>query len=82
MSAVAFVIATFTSPENISTNPQSILWLLPLVAAIAVVYKATKVPTIKLGSFLKEAVLLFGSIIVFMIVTALVLCVLAWLITE
>jgi hypothetical protein len=82
MSAVAFVIATFTSPENISTNPQSILWLLPLVAAIAVVYKATKVPTIKIGSFLKEAVLLFGSIIVFMIVTALVLCVLAWLITE
>jgi len=82
MSAVAFVIATFTSPENISTNPQSMLWLLPLVAAIAVVYKATKVPTIKLGSFLKEAVLLFGSIIVFMIVTALVLCVLAWLITE
>jgi ABC-type Co2+ transport system permease subunit len=82
MSAVAFVIATFTSPENISTNPQSMLWLLPLVAAIAVVYKATKVPTIKIGSFLKEAVLLFGSIIVFMIVTALVLCVLAWLITE
>jgi len=82
MSAVAFVIATFTSPENISTNPQSMLWLLPLVAAIAVVYKATKVPTIKLGPFLKEAVLLFGSIIVFMIVTALVLCVLAWLITE
>jgi len=82
MSAVTFLIATFTSPENISTNPQSILWLLPLVASIAVVYKATKVPTIKLGSFLKETVLLFGSIIVFMIVIALFLCTLAWLITE
>jgi ABC-type Co2+ transport system permease subunit len=82
MSAVAFILASFTSPERISTNPRSVLWLLPLVAAIAVVYKATKVPTIKISSFLKEAVILFGSIIVFMLVTALVLCALAWLITD
>ncbi len=69
-------------PEKISTNPQSILWLLPLVAAIAIVYKATKLTEIKAQSFLKETVVLFGSIIVFMFVTALILYVLAWLITE
>lgn len=78
----AFVIATFTTPENVGVNPQSMLWLLPLAGAIAVVYKATKVPKIKTVSFLKESLLLFGSIVVFMLVTALVLFALTWLITQ
>jgi len=77
-----FVIATFTVPERIGVDPKSMLWLLPLVAAIAVVYKATKLPKIKPLYFLKESVILFGSIVVFMAVTALVLCILAWIITE
>jgi len=47
-----------------------------------VVYKATKLPTIKAGVFLKAAAVLFGSIIVFMVLIALALCILAWLITE
>jgi hypothetical protein len=75
-----FIIASFTVPEQIRTNPQSILWLLPLAAAIAVVYKATKLPTITVGVFLKEAAILFGSIIVFVAITALALYALAWLI--
>ena len=78
----AFVMATFTVPEEITTDPQSMLWLLPLVAAIAIVYKATKLPEIKIANFLKESVLLFGSIIIFMLVTALVLYSIAWLILE
>jgi len=78
----ALVMATFTTPEKISANPQSILWLLPLVAAIAIVYKATKVPEIKFAHFIKEAMILFGSIVVFMFIAALALCALAWLITE
>jgi ABC-type Co2+ transport system permease subunit len=78
----ALVVASFTAPEKIGANPQSMLWLLPLVAAIVVVYKATKLPEIKIGNFLKEVAILFGSIVVFMIITGLVLCVLARLITE
>ena len=82
MSAIAdFVMATFTAPENIQTNPQSMLWLLPLVAAIAAAYKATKLPTITAGVFLKEVAILSGSIVAFVIITALVLYALAWLIT-
>jgi len=77
-----FVIATFTTPEEIGTNPQSMLWLFPLAAAIAVVYKATKLPTITAGNFIKETSALFGSIVVFIIITALALYALAWLITE
>lgn len=78
----ALLMATFTTPEKINSNPQSILWLLPLVAAIAIVYKATKVPEIKTTHFLKEAMILTGSIVVFMFIAALALCALAWLITE
>jgi len=78
----AFVTATFTIPEKIGVTPQSMLWLLPLVASIAIVYKTTKMPKIKAANFLKEVVILFGSIIIFMIITALALCALAWLITE
>jgi hypothetical protein len=82
MSVIAdFIMATFTAPENIRTNPQSMLWLLPLVAAIAVAYKATKLPTITAGVFLKEVAILFGSTIVFVIITALVLYALVWLIS-
>jgi hypothetical protein len=76
------VMATFTMPEKITTDPQSMLWLLPLVAAIAIVYKATKLPEIKIFNFVKESVILFGSIVIFMFVTALVLYSIAWLVIE
>lgn len=76
------VIGTFTTPERIGTDPQSMLWLLPLAAAIAVVYKATKVSKISAGHFLKESVLLFGSIVIFIITAAVVLYIVAWLVTE
>jgi hypothetical protein len=78
----AIVMANFTAPEAIGTTAQSLLLLLPVVAAIAVVYKATKVPTISAGNFLKESVVLFCSIVVFMVVTALVLSGVAWLVLE
>ncbi len=78
----ALLLANFTTPERIGVDPQSMLWLLPLVASIAIVYKATKVPKITAVNFLKETVVLFGSIVIFMIITALVLCASAWFITE
>jgi hypothetical protein len=77
-----FAAATFTAPQEIGTNPQSMLWLLPLVAAIAIVYKATKLSKVTAGVFLKEVAALFGSIVVFIFITALILYALAWLITK
>ena len=82
VTMTALLLADFATPEKIGVNPQSMLWLLPLVASIAVVYKATKVPKITAVSFLRETVVLFGSIVIFMIITAFVLCAVAWLITE
>ncbi len=83
MSIIAdFVMATFTTPEKIGATPQSMLWLLPLVAAIAIVYKATKLPEIKAANFLKEVVILFSSIVVVLSIIALVLCTFVWVIIE
>ncbi len=76
------IIASFTAPVEIGTNPQSMLWLLPLAAAIAVVYKATKLPTLTADKFIKETILLSGSIVVFLATTALVIYALAWFFTE
>ena len=82
MSIANILIATFTAPEHIGTNPASMLWLLPLTAAIAIVYKAMKLQKITTGNFIREVVVLFGSIVVFLLVTALSLYALAWLVTE
>ena len=82
MTTASFILASFTIPEKIGTTPQSMLWLLPLVLAIAIVYKATKLPEIKAINFIKESVVLFGSIVVFMLVTAIILYGIAWLVLE
>jgi len=80
LALAADIMAQFRVPEEIGTNPRSLLLVLPLLVAIAVVYKATKVPKVTVGNFLKETMLLFGSIFVFMMITALVLAAVAWLI--
>ena len=79
---MSYIMAGFVAPEEIGTVPQSLLLLLPLVAAIAVVYKAIKVPRVTAGSFVKESIILFGSIIIFMVITALVLSAVAWFVTS
>ena len=78
----SLLLASFTMPEQIGTTPLSMLWLLPLVASIAVVYKATKLPEIKAANFIKESVVLFGSIVIFMLVIAFILYAIAWVVLE
>jgi len=78
----AFLLANFTIPEQIGVTPRSMLLLLPLVASISIVYKTTKLPKISFVHFLKESVVLFGSIVIFMAITALILVAIVWLITE
>jgi hypothetical protein len=75
-------LASFTTPMHIDTNAASMLWLLPLVASIVVVYKATKVHKIWPYLFFKESALLFGSILVFIVAAALILYGMAWIVTD
>lgn len=76
------ILMTFTIPEYIGLTPWSLLWSLPLLASICIVYKATKVHNIRFKSFTKETASLFGSIMVFLAAAAIVLCVIAWLFNE
>ncbi|MHC4212505.1 MAG: hypothetical protein ACYSWP_03925 [Planctomycetota bacterium] len=82
LDSFAATIANFTIPENIGTEATALLWVLPLAAAIAVTYKATKLPSIKALDFIKESAILFGSIVVFIVTSALVLYTTAWLISR
>jgi len=82
MSAITtLILANFTMPERVGVTPLSMLWLLPLALSIAVVYKATKVREVRAAGFIKESVVLFASIVVFMFITAVVLLGFAWLVT-
>ena len=76
------LLLTFLTPERIGVTPFSILWAIPLVASISIVYKATKVYSIEPKAFAKETAGLFGSIVAFLLVAALVLCAIAWLFNE
>lgn len=75
------ILASFTNPVHIGTTPASLLWIFPLLAAIAIIYKAIKLRVLFWGKFLKEVGLLFLTISVFMILTGVALNMLVWLIT-
>ena len=82
ISELGYLAATFTAPENIGTNPQSMLWMFPLLLAISLVYKATKIRVIFFGRFFKQVGLLFATISVFMIFLGAALIFLVKLINE
>ena len=67
---LGYILAGFWAPVHISTNATALLLALPLIAAIAVAYKATKINEIKLWSFISQCLVLFGSIVVFMALIA------------
>lgn len=75
------LLGSFTTPMRIGTNPASMLWLVPLVATISIVYKATKVGSVRLWPFTRETAALFGSIVVFIVAAAVILYGLAWIVT-
>ncbi len=82
MTSILPVLATFAVPENIGTTPASMLWMLPLLAAIAVVYKANKLRVVFSKVLIREVVILFGVLCGFMILAIVVLNLLVWLINQ
>ena len=67
------IVATFTVPEYIGVEPKTMLWMFPLLASIAIVYKATKLRVMFLGKFFKEATILFATLSLFMILLGIAL---------
>ncbi len=82
MADGGFILAAFTAPIEIGTTPGSMLWMFPLLAAIALVYKATKMRVLFTKKYLLESLLLFLSVSGFMIMAIIVLNLLSWLVTS
>jgi hypothetical protein len=76
------VLASFSSPIRIPTDPQSMLWMFPLLAVVALVYKATKMRVLFLKKYFFESLLLFLTLSAFMIGAIVVLNILDRLITS
>jgi hypothetical protein len=74
--------ALFTSPIHIGTDWVSMLWMFPLLAAIAIIYKATKMRVFFYMQFIREVVVLFVTLSGFMIAAVIVLNLITWLATS
>jgi hypothetical protein len=81
MDLFGLLTATFTAPENLGADPKSMMLMFPLLAAIAIIYKATKTRVIFPGKFAKDVAGLFATICVVMILAAVALQVITWLLT-
>ena len=79
---ICAILGSFTSPIDIPTDPMSTLWMFPLLLAISIVYKATKMRVLFARRFAKEVAILFGTISVFMVFLGVVLIFLVKLLTE
>lgn len=76
------MLASFTAPIEIGTDPASMLWMFPLLAAIAVIYKATKMRVFMVKTFIRETLVLFATLSGFMIAAVVVLNLVTWLATS
>ena len=76
------ILGAFTSPIDIPTNPMSTLWMFPLLLSISIVYKATKMRVLFVRKFVREVVILFGTISIFMVFLGVALIFLVKLLTE
>ena len=82
MHELTSILATFTAPVTIGTDAPSMLYMFPLLAAIAIIYKATKMRVIFWKRFAIESLILFASVSGFMILAIGVLNLIAWLVTS
>lgn len=81
-SEIAIMLATFTAPEDIGVNPASMLWIFPVLASIAIIYKATKMRVIFWKKFLKESGILFLTLSIVMTAAAIGIHVLVMILTT
>ena len=68
-----YLLAGFMAPVHIGTTARAFFLALPLIAVISIVYKAIKLDEIRFVSFVREVFLLFGSIVAFIVITAVII---------
>jgi len=63
----------FAQPTYLPTHIITQLWILPICLSIALVYKAIKLEDFQPALFVREVILLFATIVGFLILVAIVL---------
>ncbi len=81
MPDIFTMLASFTAPMEIPTTPTSMLWMFPLLASISIIYKATKMRVLFVKHFIREVIILFITVSLFMIVAATILITIVQFIT-
>jgi hypothetical protein len=81
MNSISMILAGFLSPIDIPTTPASMLWMFPLILSIVIVYKATKLRAIFFKKFVKDVVILFFTISIFLVLAGVALNILVAFIT-
>jgi hypothetical protein len=74
------ILASFSQPLELGTNPASTLFLLPMLLSIAIIYKATKTTDVASVRFAKEVTVLFLWMTVCTIIAAIGIWIFAWLV--
>lgn len=67
---LSHILASFTTPIQVTNNAWSFIYIVPLALVLSVVYKTTKIPAFSWRMLLKESVVLTASILVFMVIVA------------
>ena len=81
-TAFVSIAASFTGPESIGTGAGSMLWMLPLLVVISVVYKTLKLNDLTWKALIKSSAELFAMLVACVVSIAVVLLVVVWLITR
>ncbi len=82
LSELCLTLASFTRPESIGVTGLSMLWMFPLLASIAVIYKTAKLRAMFWPAFIKETLKLIAFLSGFMILAIVVLNLVVWLLTS
>ena len=58
------LLASFSLPYEIGNGIGALLWILPLLAAVAIVWKTLKLETITPAKLIRQVVILFFTMVV------------------
>lgn len=79
---ISTLLASFTVPLEIGTDPASMLWMLPLLLGVALVYKAVKMRVLFLNKYFSQVGVLFISMVIFIVMIGVLLHIIVHFVTT
>jgi hypothetical protein len=70
---MTYLLASFSSPENISVAPYTLLWALPVLLGISIIVKAVKPEHLHTPTLIKDSLKLFAGSTIVLIIIAVIL---------